>query len=272
MTSTDAQPPQTPQGPPAAPHRRPLPWLLTIAALAVIALAVALLVPGGPLNADPGDPSPSDSESDPGSPTGTPTDPSPSDDPSSDPASPTGTGSPSDAPGTASPSAPTDPTDPATPSAPGSGAGSRPAISTAPGELTEEDASALLENALVPPVAEAESVQALDDLMGDAVMDAYAEELEAQWLELSSQGWSVTGAPTISSLEITSLENSSQPATAEVLACIDSSDVTIVDAEGTPVGDPDAVMARAQHRFTMIQAEDGIWRISSRAFPDAPDC
>lgn len=271
-----------PQSSSPARRRRVFPWLLMVAALSVFTLATIFQITGSRLIAGPGGPTPSVSDGPSDSPTEAPTDAPPTDDspsdgsPSSDPTTATPpptegepSNDPSDSPGTATPSAPAAPS---TPARPDPSSAPQAVVSTAPGELSEDDATALVEIAVVPPLDEVDTEQALDSALVDVVIDSYAEELHAQWLELTSQGWTLTGAPTVQSLEITALDDNSQPVTAEVLVCIDSSDVRIVDADGNVVGDPEAVMARAQHRFTMIQADDGIWRISSHAFPDAPEC
>lgn len=275
MSSSD------PQSSSPARRRRVFPWLLMVAALSVFTLATIFLITGSRLIAGPGGPTPSVSDG-PSDSTEAPTDAPPTDDspsdgsPSSDPTTATPpptegepSNDPSDSPGTATPSAPAAPS---TPARPDPSSAPQAVVSTAPGELSEEDATALVEIAVVPPLDEVGTEQALDSALAGVVIDSYAEELHAQWLELTSQGWTLTGAPTVQSLEITALDDTSQPVTAEVLVCIDSSDVRIVDADGNVVGDPEAVMARAQHRFTMIQADDGIWRISSHAFPDAHEC
>lgn len=280
---------------PEPPHtRRVLPWVLGLSALVGIALAVVLfLVSGSPLTAGPGGPAPSETESpsapadDPAS--GAPTTDAPStsspttDNPTTNSPTPDDPGTSSPAPGDPSdgPSSGPTPTDPpasASPASPGSPAKpSAPAtsggtVTTAPGVLAEEEATELITIAIAPQLEQSTTETELTDVLADIAIEGYAEELQAQWLELNSQGWSVTGAPTVATLEITSLEDASDPVTAEVLVCIDSSAVQIVDADGESVGDPDAAMARALHRYTMIQADDGSWRVSSHAFPDDPEC
>lgn len=288
-----------PHSPEPARTRRALPWVLGLFALVVIALAVVLfLVSGSPLSAGPGGPAPSEAES-PSAPvddpaTGAPTTDAPTTDApttgSPTPDDPTTSSPTPDDPGTSSP-APGDPSDgpssgptpsdsptsaspaspgsPAKPSAPATSGGT---VTTAPGVLAEEEATELITIAIAPQLEQATTETALTDVLADIAIEGYAEELQAQWLELNSQGWSVTGAPTVATLEITALDDASDPVTAEVLVCIDSSAVQIVDADGKSVGDPDAAMARALHRYTMIQADDGSWRVSSHAFPDNPEC
>ena len=259
-----------------ASRRRALPWLLlALAMVAIVAVLALVLIPGGRVDAGPGDPTtdgPS-SSTDPTSPTDDPSrapsdDPSnsPSDDPSDSPSD-----DPSDAPGTSTPGP--DPTDSPSPTdPPESGAPSGGAVSTAPGELDEEEASELITLAVAPVPESVTTDSQLSDSLCDVAIDAYAEELEAQWLELSSQGWSMSGEPTVAELDITTLDDTSSPVTAEVSACIDSSDMRMTDADGELIGDQSATMPRALHLFTMVQADDGTWRVAAHSFPDDPRC
>lgn len=253
---------------PAASRRRVVLWLALALALVVMAVLLALvLVPGGRVDAGPADPSTDEptSTADPASPTTDPTD-GPSDDPTDD-----ATDDPTDAPGTSTPTP--DPTDSPTPTdPPATGTPSGGAVSTAPGQLDEEEASELIALAVAPVPASVTTDSQLSASLSDVAIDAYAEELEAQWLELSSQGWSLTGSPTVAELEITALDDSSNPVTAEVSACIDSSDMRMTDADGEPIGDPSAMTPQALHLFTMVQAEDGSWRVAAHSFPDDPRC
>lgn len=141
-----------------------------------------------------------------------------------------------------------------------------------PGVLDEDDASAVLTVALAAPIATVGTSADLAELLKNIAVDAYAAELEAQWQELLSQGWSLSGAPEVVSTEVTRLDDESTPATAEVTACIDSSDVVMSDADGEPIGDASAQLPRARHLFTLVQGEDDIWRISAHSFPNDPKC
>lgn len=246
--------------------RHPLRWILAVLALLVVggAITLALLLSSkGPSTAGPDTPSGTSSE--PSSPTTTPSGPSqsPSDDPTGTPTDdPSGT--PTDRGSSSSPT-PTNPT--TAPTLPSGGP-----TSTAPGELAEDEAAVVVDTAITAPLTEADTADALATDLADVAVDGYASELEAQWLELTSQGWSVTGTPTIASTDVTDVDSSADPVTAQVLACIDSSGVAIVDADGEPVGNRSAAMPRALHSFTMIQDADGTWRISDHSFPDNPSC
>lgn len=143
---------------------------------------------------------------------------------------------------------------------------------TAVGTIDDDEALATIETALAAPISTASTSADLDALLKDVAVDAYAEELEAQWQELVSQGWSITGAPVLISSSVTSLTADTDPPTAQVTACIDSSAVEMLDAAGTPIGDDSARMPRALHLFTLVQGSDDIWRIAAHSFPNDPTC
>lgn len=143
---------------------------------------------------------------------------------------------------------------------------------TEAGELADDQALATIEAALAAPIASVGTSADLEALLKDVAVDSYAAELEAQWQELLSQGWTIKGAPTLVSSEVTSLDSKSSPPTAEVSACIDSSAVSILDAAGAPIGDESAKTPRALHLFTLVQGSDDIWRIASHSFPNDPTC
>lgn len=143
---------------------------------------------------------------------------------------------------------------------------------TAVGTIDDAEALTTIETALAAPISTAGTSADLAALLKDVAVDAYAAELEAQWQELVSQGWSITGAPVLVSSSVTSLNTDADPATAEVSACIDSSAVELLDAAGAPIGDDSAKMPRALHLFTLVQGSDDIWRISAHSFPNDPTC
>ncbi|MFK4762369.1 hypothetical protein ACI3KS_15670 [Microbacterium sp. ZW T5_45] len=143
---------------------------------------------------------------------------------------------------------------------------------TAVGTIDDDEALATIETALAAPISTAGTSADLDALLKDVAVDAYAEELEAQWQELASQGWSITGTPVLVSSSVTSLTADTDPPTAQVTACIDSSAVEMLDAAGAPIGDDSAKTPRALHLFTLVQGSDDIWRIAAHSFPNDPTC
>lgn len=146
------------------------------------------------------------------------------------------------------------------------------ATPSSPDDLADADASEVIEMALAAPIAAVGTSADLAELLKNVAVDSYAAELEAQWQELISQGWTLTGAPELVSTQVTRIDMDAESPTAAVTACVDSSGVIIADAAGQPVGDPAARMPRALHLFDLIQGQDGLWRISAHAFPNDPEC
>lgn len=140
------------------------------------------------------------------------------------------------------------------------------------GELDETVATDVIVTALAAPISTATTPGDLEALLKNVATDAYAAELEAQWLELNSQGWTVSGSPDLVSTAVTALDTDAAVPTAQVTACLDSSAVVIADYAGDPIGDVSAMTPRALHLFTLLQGDDGVWRISSHTFPNDPTC
>lgn len=175
--------------------------------------------------------------------------------------------------GTTTPSATATPTGKGTPSGKGKTTGNTTPAGPAPhATLDEERAEKTVRAAVSPRVLTAKTEKSLRSSVENVAIDDYQEELSAQWLELDSQGWALKGSPTITSLTIDSIDAQSDPPTAQVTACLDSSDVVRVDADGAPIEDPARTDSRALNTFTLMQGDDGIWRVSAHSFPDDTSC
>ncbi len=98
----------------------------------------------------------------------------------------------------------------------------------------------------------------------------YLAEIDAQYQELAANGWTMRGNPTIESTAVVSMDAAANPVTAVVSACIDSSDVTMLDLAGVPVGGQST--PRSTHLFGLVQEADGTWKITSHWFPNDPAC
>jgi hypothetical protein len=182
--------------------------------------------------------------------------------------SPTPTGSTRAASATGSPSGPSaaapTPTPTLTPA---------PAATATPhGKLDSAQADDVVNAALAVPVTKAGTSTDLDELLKNVAVKGYAAELQAQWQELTSQGWTVTGRPVVVSSKVTALHADGTEATAQITTCVDSSAVKILDSAGNRVGDPSATTPRALNLFSLIQGKDGVWRISSHSYPNNPTC
>ncbi|UFU05726.1 hypothetical protein [Ruania halotolerans] len=181
---------------------------------------------------------------------------------SADPADPTGSAR-DPASSSAPPPSPSPPSSPSSPSTPA------PQV-PAQGAIDDDTAQTLLET-YVTAVAEiapdAEDVpERIDAVAGETII----AELEAELLELDSNGWTRTGSAVVDSASVIDQDSTATPPVATVHACIDSSEVRVLDSAGAPLPqDPSA--ARAVNIYTLHQV-DGAWVIVSRTFGDDPAC
>ena len=101
--------------------------------------------------------------------------------------------------------------------------------------------------------------------------DALIGELESRLLELESNGWTSSGVPRVVSATVIEQDDSADPPTATVEACIDASDVRVLDSAGDPLPS-DTASARALNVYVINQQDDGSWILISHTFPDNPAC
>jgi hypothetical protein len=130
-----------------------------------------------------------------------------------------------------------------------------------PAPITEADATTAVSTYL-STTSTAEETD-LADVAAGAMLDELAAERE----ELETNGWTISGRAKVDSVEV--VKASDKHGTATVLACIDSSAVTILDADGAPLGASQT--PRALNLFTLID-DGGTWKIQSRTFPEDPAC
>ena len=106
----------------------------------------------------------------------------------------------------------------------------------------------------------------MDEVATGSALDAAM----AQAAEFADNGWQQTGAPRIVESRIVKDERDEDPQRVVVLACVDSSEVDVVDDEGNSVRHgnyPD----RSRMLFTLVRDEDR-WLVSEESFPANPDC
>jgi hypothetical protein len=162
---------------------------------------------------------------------------------------------------------------PATPAAGGPTATSSPTAAPAPepvsGDLDENTAEVLLANYFQA----ADTLTAGDDLgdLSTVVAGAALDELEAHLMELESREWSIRGETRYEDIEILEADLGADTPTALVSVCVDSSDVTLVAKDGSPVG-PEAEGERRATNLYSFAHTDGAWRVVSHTFPDDPQC
>lgn len=120
-----------------------------------------------------------------------------------------------------------------------------------------------------------DEAEVLDDVdagpeLPRTVTGAYAEALQARLAEFEDAGWTQVGTPVITSLELVEEHPDETPQRAVVLACVDSSDVDIVDADGNSLRNT-GTPARTANLFTLVR-ENGTWSVADATFPEDPDC
>jgi hypothetical protein len=157
----------------------------------------------------------------------------------------------------------------------GSGSGSEtPAVVATPtpvagGEepVDETVADDLLTDFVVTAAALVADPEAGIDSISTVAAGAIVAELESERLELEVNEFSKVGTPKVESVEV--LEQTETTAT--VQACIDSSDVKVVDADGNEVNSPGGTSPRALNIFS-LELRDGSWIVVARTFPNDPQC
>jgi len=97
-------------------------------------------------------------------------------------------------------------------------------------------------------------------------------ELENTQQELTTEGWTLKGVPTVVSVKILKSNPSAAKPTATVEACIDSSKVFTYDSKGKVIPTAGGKAAARALNIYSLQRTDGHWRVVSRTFPNNPTC
>jgi hypothetical protein len=106
--------------------------------------------------------------------------------------------------------------------------------------------------------------------LSQVAIGAVLGELDATRAEFAALGWSQVGTPTIVDLRVVTPPTEQAPADAVVEACLDNSDVRIVDASGRDVRAP-GTPPRSLNIYVLRWTEDR-WLVADHTFPDDPDC
>ncbi|MFI8413677.1 hypothetical protein ACIGB6_14585 [Paeniglutamicibacter gangotriensis] len=94
-------------------------------------------------------------------------------------------------------------------------------------------------------------------------------EVQASIAEYASNGWVLSGTPSVVASTISDLDLEAEPTSMTVYACVDSSEVKVSTTAGTPVP---SNMGKAMNIIYLEQAKDESWKIVRTAFPDDPTC
>lgn len=127
---------------------------------------------------------------------------------------------------------------------------------------TEDYLSTLADTLARPSVKKAMSAKG--QVTGTALQ---ALRNQAEELEVNQQR--VEGRPTV--VEVDVVARTKRPPTVTVAACLDSSEVEVVDARGKPVPGQATARQRALNLITLVQRGDR-WLVSDVTFPDDADC
>jgi len=95
------------------------------------------------------------------------------------------------------------------------------------------------------------------------------DALVASSAEFAANGWHQVGEPSIVTTKVASFTAGANPPTLTLNACIDSSSVSVVTADGTKVRSSGG---RSLNIMTFIQSAEGKWLVSRVSFPDDPTC
>jgi predicted lipid-binding transport protein (Tim44 family) len=144
-----------------------------------------------------------------------------------------------------------------------------PAPEAASEDLTEDTADIVL----------ADYFEAMDALEADTDVESIAplvtgdalDEVESQLIEFESRDWSLEGETRYEDVQVLEADLDAETPTATVSVCVDSSDVTLVSADGSPVVDDPADVRRAINIYDLVYT-DGAWRVTSHTFPNDPQC
>lgn len=103
---------------------------------------------------------------------------------------------------------------------------------------------------------------------GDALASTALEDLQATAEEWGLLGYRQEGREVISDVQVLSVSDTGE--TMEVMACVDSSDVRVLDENGKEVADEQSP-PRSRSIFE-LQFIDGKWKVTNQSFPEDPEC
>ncbi len=114
-------------------------------------------------------------------------------------------------------------------------------------------------------------IPAVEELAALAVGPAQGTIL-ADAAEFESNGWRQQGAPSVEKLEVVEFDGSAVPQRMTVNACIDSSGVKVVTAEGKTIREGSS-SSRSLNILSLVRSgPGGGWVVEQVSFPDDPTC
>lgn len=116
---------------------------------------------------------------------------------------------------------------------------------------------------------ESAAVAAVRDDLAQVATGPMLAELEAQLVELDSQGWTQEGAPELSEVTVISGDGT-EGDTLVIEACVDYSAVVYRQSDGSEL--PANPTPRSRNIFTLTAGDDGAWVLQNRELTDDPAC
>jgi hypothetical protein len=167
-------------------------------------------------------------------------------------------------PGTAPASTPT-----STPTAPGT-----PAPTNTPVTPSTPEADAVVSTFLNATGEEPalESAEELNARLAEVASGPILLEIANEQQELQSNGWTLEGSPTVTSLSVVASDLTVSPPRVTVRACVDSSAVVTLDSTGTPLNSGATELPRRFINLYTLEQTAGQWRVTDRSFPNDPAC
>lgn len=96
-------------------------------------------------------------------------------------------------------------------------------------------------------------------------------EIAATAAEFAKNGWHQEGAPTVVWSHTVERHLDAQPPSVTIEACVDSSDVRILDQHGKPVLGTTDKPPRVPNLYTLVKTH-GTWKVTGHSFPRQPTC
>lgn len=108
------------------------------------------------------------------------------------------------------------------------------------------------------------------DALADTATGPALDAARASAAEFADNGWHQVGQAELTSSKVVFYRPDASPPRMRIAACVDSSDVDVVDDAGDSVRHG-SYAARSMMLFDLVR-EHGDWLVQRQSFPDDPDC
>lgn len=140
----------------------------------------------------------------------------------------------------------------------------------AEGQLTPDVAAQAVQSLLGAVATQATDPTTAVDALSVHATGAILAEIGADTDELKANGWTRVGTAKVDGVRVLELNEAATPKTATVEACVDSTDVRLLDMAGEAIGVPNAT-PRSLNIYSLVSDGD-TWRVTARTFAANPAC